>query len=73
LRTRGHHVLHGGRLASVVGVKRPRRCQQLHAGCVGRRLGALFHLDKEGVGFGLGDQPDDDLFILSRGGLHGGE
>jgi len=36
-----------------------------HQGCSlrsGLGLGAVFHLDEERVGIGLGDQPDDDLF-----------
>src|SRR5205807_6901958 len=64
----GDHVLDGGDLALIVGVKLARGAQQL--GALGRSLlvCTFLHLDKEWVAFGLGDQADLDLPAGGGGG-----
>jgi hypothetical protein len=67
------HILHRGDLTFVVSVECPRPRHQLGARSVRCRLRAFLHLYEERVGLGLGDQSDDDLLILCRRGLHGGQ
>src|SRR5207302_3103859 len=57
----GDHVLDGGDLTLIVGVKLARGAQEF--GALGRSLlvCAFLHLDEERVAFGLGDQADLDL------------
>ncbi len=57
----GDQVFDGRDLAFIVAVDLAREGSQLDVAGLGRFLGAGLHLDKERVGVGLGDEPDDRL------------
>jgi hypothetical protein len=65
------HVFHRGDLARVVAVGLACAREQLGTELLGLFLGALFHLDEEGVGFGLGDEADDGFACGESGGRCG--